>query len=580
MLATTRSLWRGRRVPRVRVALTALSLLLAFPASGSFAEESETDHSEQIKVMDGMRQRSEELRALHPSDAVRHDVARLGSIEIRREDIPVMAAPTTGGGTQSTTTTWAPYTGTFGHAEAAHLLHRTVIGASFAEIDQAVQDGLTQTVVSLFAPQAFPAQPGPWATEPIPDVTGWTQEMIDELIMQYQIYGELNRLWWTEVMIDAPMSLRENMVHFWHDHFATGQEKVFFPQSMYIQNDLFRQHATGNFKDLVLAASLDPAMILWLDNQLNTSGNINENFARELLELFTLGEGNYEQEDIIQTARAFTGYQTYDAITVNFNEFLHDHGYKTILGQSGYWFPEDVIDIIFDQDACALFICEKLYKWFIDEYPDPVLIAELAQDLRDANYEIEPVLEKMFLSEHFFDAEFRGSAISDGVDHYAGVPRTFGLASQIDLSDYLSNQALLVRYGMQVYSHMLFDPPNVSGWDGYRTWVNSFTLPWRKTLDVAWVDGQVYGVPTDGAQVDAIAWANTLTNPHDAYALVDDTALLLFGLEPTELVRQRMLDELLQGAEPWEWSLFDPGAEAQIQGLIRLAMRLPDMQSK
>ena len=576
--------WKRARVPTlgaVRVLFAPASFALAFLAlllTVGVSRAEEPDPSLRLQQGERILDRAYEIRAERGDD-----ILRLGSHELILPARPDAGAEASGSSApraaRGTTTTWDPYAGPFGVAEAAHLLHRTVVGATWAEIENAASQGLAATLSQLLTPPAAPAPPGTWATEPIPDVTGWTQAMIDSLIAVYYERDDILRGWWPDVIVKSGPTLTETMTHFWHDHFATSMVKVIYPQSMYVQNALLREYALGNVKDLALAVALDPAMLLWLDNQYNWSGQINENFAREFLELFTLGVGNYTQDDVIQTARAFTGYVTSDGITSFLYPPYHDYGQKTILGQTGYWFAEDVVDIVFQQDQCAQFLCTKLYKWFVDEYPDAQRIEELAQVLRDNDYEVAPVLETILGSEHFFDPEFRGSVISDGLDHYVGRVRTFGMADQTAFLDYNSNQRIWLEYSAATYGHMLFVPPNVAGWPGYRTWINSFTLPWRKELSVALVDGEIYGWPMN-MQLDALVLGQSLSNPNNPYDLVDDFGLLLFGMPPTELVRQRMLDELLQGGEPWEWSINDPNATSRIQGLVRLALRLPDAQSK
>lgn len=480
---------------------------------------------------------------------------------------------------RGTTTDWTPYSGTFGIPEAAHLLHRTVIGPQWSEFEAAAANGLSGTVNALLAPRFPPPPPGSWVNEPLPDLRDWNQQMIDSLLTVYREREEELRLWWPEVMIDQQTSVIESMVLFWHDHFATGAEKVVLPQSMYRQNDLFRDHALGNVRELTRAVAYDPAMLLWLDGQYNQVGNVNENFARELLELFTLGVDQYSQEDVVSAARAFTGYYTPDGITSVFYPPWHDHGFKMFLGQGGNFDGDDIIDIIFEQEETARFFCRKLYQWFVDEYPDEALVEELAQTLRNNDYAVAPVLRQIFLSEHFFDSEYRGAIIKDGVDHYAGEIRALGMAPMVDLSDPADNQAIFVRFSMNVSGQVLFEPPNVAGWPGYRTWVNSYTLPWRKTLDVGLIDGIVIGFPIT-MQANVKALVLQFQDPNDPYQVISDTSTLFFGFQPTELVANRMLDELLQGAEPWEWNINDPSATQQLRGLFRLAMRLPDFQLK
>jgi len=476
---------------------------------------------------------------------------------------------------------WTPYAGPFDRAAATHLLRRAVPGAQWGEISSAMSWGLDLTVAKLLVPRAAPLPPGAWVSEPFPDISGYTDEMIQELIELYVLRQEYLRAWWGDRFLEVPSqpSARESMTHFWHDHFATQGSEVILPQAMYVQNALFRRFAAGNFRELVRGVYKDPAMLLYLNNQDNYVGHINENFARELLELFTMGLDEYTQEDIVEAARAFTGWVTLDGLTGIFVPALHDDGMKTFLGQTGAWHGDDIVRIIFEQEATARFITTKLYTWFVDEYPDPVLIDELAATLRASDYEVAPVLSKIFRSAHFYDPELRGSLITDGIDRSFGVMRACGLHEVHLLEGYGSLSWAWTWWSQFYFSHMLLEPPNVAGWPGYRAWVNSTTLPWRKTLDTALVDGQIFGADL-GMKVDVMTLANEFTNPNDALLLVDEMAAYFFGMPPTPLVRQRLVDELLQGSEPYDWSMFDPEARSRIEGLLRLIMRLPDFQTK
>jgi len=476
---------------------------------------------------------------------------------------------------------WTPYDGPFGVYEAAHLLHRGVIGPRYSEMADAAATGLGATIADLLSPSPPPTPPGPWALEPLPDIGDFTPEQIDSLVALYAERMEILRLWWGDVIVEATdgPEIRESMVLFWHDHFATGGSGVILPQSMYLQNTLLRQHALGSFRDLVRGIYKDPAMLLWLNGNQNVAGNLNENFARELLELFTLGLDQYTQDDIVAAAKSFTGWLTYDGVTSDFYPEYHDTTEKTFLGPTGNWDGDDIVDFIFEEDEVARFICRKLYRWYIDEYPDEPLIEDLAQTFRANNYRITPVLDRMLRSSLFFDENYRGAIISDGIDRSLGAMRSLHIEDVVLMDSMGEGAGLWAYYGMFLFGQILFEPPNVAGWPGYRTWINATTLPYRKLLDVGIVDGNVNGYDI-AMQLDAIAWANTLSDPNDAYQLIDDVALTFFGMTPTELVRQRMLDELLQGSEPWEWSLSDPDAESRVQGLVRLAMRLPDFQLK
>lgn len=495
---------------------------------------------------------------------------------------PLDAGPSPGRrGTRSTTlggSNWSRYMGPFGIPEAAHLLHRTTVGPRFDDIEAAAATGLRRQVSVLLRTRGLPPAPAAWVTEPVPDMTGWTQDRIDSLYSEYWNRRDPLRLWWADVVLDEPVALREQMVLFWHDHFATSIEKVAFPQSMYTQNQLLRRHALGNFKLLVKQIAVDPAMLIWLDGYDNRAGHLNENWGRELLELFTLGVGNYGQDDVVAAARAFTGWTTPDGLKGFYVPAWHDNGQKTFLGRTGNWNGNDIIEIVFQQPETARFLCRKLYRWFIDEYPDEALIEDLAQTLRQSNYEVTPVLRRMFESNRFMDARYRGALITDGVDRSLGSLRALHVTN-VDLSEPGTEQAKWVLFGMGTFGQVLFEPPNVGGWPGYHTWLNSNTLPWRKTLDAAVIDGQIWGYDL-GMKADVLALALSLTNPHDPEQIVSDLALLLFGMPPTEAIRERMLDELLQGAMPWEWSIYDPLAEARLRDLLKLAVRLPDYQLK
>ncbi len=491
-------------------------------------------------------------------------------------------------GGREATSDWTPYAGSFGLTEASHLLHRTVIGPRFSEMLDTQTQGLDNSVQNLLLDGLPPAAPGDWATEPVPDVSEWTPEMVDSLIQLYAQRVEKLRLWWCDVILEeggglgGSPTLRESMTHFWHDHFATGARDVIIPQSMYVQNRLFREYALGNFRELVREIYKDPAMLLWLNGQENYIGHINENFARELLELFTLGLDQYEQDDIVAAARAFTGWFTLDGVTSVFIPEYHDPGIKIFLNHAGNWDGDDIVDFIFEEEETARFICRKLYRWFIDEYPDEALIEDLAATMRANDYEVAPVLERMLLSEHFFDANFRGSIITDGVDKSVGLLRSLYMEN-LNLMDgwdeTVAGPSAWTWYSMVTFGHLLLDPPNVAGWPGYRTWINATTLTNRKALDTSVIDGHYYGYDLE-MQADAIAIAMETTDPNDPYQLVDDFALAFFGMPPTEAVRQRMIDELLQGSEPWEWSIYNTGAEAQLQLLLKLIFRLPDFQAR
>jgi uncharacterized protein (DUF1800 family) len=386
------------------------------------------------------------------------------------------------------------------------------------------------------------------------------------------------RLWWVEQFVSSPLSLTETMTHFWHDHFATGMKKVRLPQAMYRQNALFRRHALGNFRTLVREVAADPAMLIWLDGRQNRVGNPNENFARELLELFTMGEGSgYTQEDVAEAARACTGWVT-DGLQSYFRHRRFDGGRKTILGHTGPWNLDDLVAIIFEQDAPARHLSRKLYRWFLDDEPTDEDVEYLARVLRENAYELAPVLQALLGSAKFMDPAYRGALIRDGVDFYAGQIRRFHIEGFEPARIGNEAQAVWVLRQMRAYEHVLFDPPNVAGWPGGRTWINTTTLPNRKLMSTMLVQGRMGR--RAGLRVDVMKETARFSDPEDPRAVVDDLALLCFGAPPTSLVRRRMVEALLQGAEAEDWSLSAPDAEARLRDLYAFAMRLPDYQLK
>ncbi len=470
---------------------------------------------------------------------------------------------------------WIPFQGTFGRDEAAHLLRRTLIGPRLEEIELAAERGLSATVQDMMVPRRV-SPPGEWVHEPVVPF----HELSDsERLAAIRLYLERQtqlRLWWVDQIVESEPDLLEMMTLFWHDHFATGMESVFIPQSMYRQHELIRKHAFGNFRSLLHEMAIDPAMLMWLDGRRNTVVEPNENFSRELLELFTMGEGaGYTQQDVAEGARACTGWAT-DGLRAAFFRRSHDDGLKTILGQTGPWDIHDFIDIILEQPQTAEHIAGKLYRWFVHREPAPDDVRELAEVFRSNDYEIAPVLQVILSSDQFYDVDVRGAQVKSGVDIYAGLLRTFHVSGY---SSQLSTHALFVIRQMQDFDQLLFDPPTVAGWPGHLDWINTQTLPLRKIYVDALVQGSANGMPLSMG-INVMAETRGFQNPNDPYVVVDDLALLSFGQPPTPLVRQRMLETLLQGAEPYDWSIDLPDSRERLVELYRYTVRLPDFQLK
>jgi uncharacterized protein (DUF1800 family) len=293
--------------------------------------------------------------------------------------------------------------------------------------------------------------------------------------------GEI-RGWWVQRMISSPRPLEEKLTLFWHGHFTSSVEDVKNARHMFRQNEFLRQNCAGNFHSLVLGISRDPAMLRYLDNNTNRKGKPNENYARELLELFTMGVGNYTEEDVLAAARAFTGW-TFRGDEFQFASFHHDYGSKTFLGETGDLDGTDIIAIILKQPVTARFIAKKLFEFFVYENPPPALVEQLAQVLRDGNYELKPFLRTLFRSEVFYSAPAWRTQIKSPAQLVVGTARLLGIQTD--------PRALAVA--MRLLGQDLLAPPTVKGWDGGETWINTNTLLMRYNLSRYFLTGELPG---------------------------------------------------------------------------------------
>ena len=274
-------------------------------------------------------------------------------------------------------------------------------------------------------------------------------------------------LWWADRMVTTPRPLEEKMTLFWHGHFATSEAKVRDYRMLLAQNRMLRSRATGNFRDLLLGIMRDPAMLVYLDNGKNVKDHPNENFGRELLELFTMGVGQYTERDIREAARAFTGW-TNDVLEFRFDSDLHDAGPKRFLGREGNFGGEEIVDIILDQSVTAEFIAAKAYRFFVRERISDSTRAALGQVFRSAGYELKPLLKAILLSRDFYSPRSVATQIKSPVQLFVSTYRKMGLARAPTAPDL---NLLTARLGQS-----LFYPPNVAGWSGGRTWITPATL--------------------------------------------------------------------------------------------------------
>ncbi|MFN0158190.1 MAG: DUF1800 family protein [Bacteroidota bacterium] len=448
-----------------------------------------------------------------------------------------------------------------------HLYRRTAFAPKVSEVQAALPLTLESCVNGLLSPQPVPTALL-WASD-LPFPTPLTNE-------QQQIYNQRRRElreWWIRLMLTQAPSLTEKMTLFWHGHFATQVSDVKVPQHMVRQNALFRQYASGNFKDLVKAVAIDPAMLLYLDGHQNKVGNPNENFARELLELFTMGVDNYTQFDIQEAARAFTGWRV-SGLDSSFVSSRHDFGVKTFLGHTGNFTGNDIIDIIFEQPVTARFICRKLYKFFVYEAVNEQIIDQLSVILRNNNYKISSVLEALLKSSHFFDPMFLGADISGPVE------RSVGAIRQLNITvDPLSTVVpKFVRTETPDMGQELLEPPNVAGWPGYRQWISTTTLLLRNAFTDAIVTGRNINNNDIGFEVDPIAFAQQFSSPNDVFQLVTDICDHLIPLPINAARKDVLVQTLLQGIDPGDWSLAYPEAGARITNLLKVVFRMAEYQ--
>src|SRR5438552_5383816 len=280
-------------------------------------------------------------------------------------------------------------------------------------------------------------------------------------------------LWWANRMLATNRPLEEKLTLFWHGHFATGENKVRDYRMMLRKNELFRSHASGTLRDLLIGILKDPAMLVYLDNGENIKKHPNENFGRELLELFSMGVGNYTEHDVREAARAFTGW-TNNVLEFKFDAEQHDFGEKTFLGQTGPFNGEDIIDIILKQPVTAEFVSAKLYRYFVREEISTGVRASLGRTFRESGYQIKPLLTQIFLSRDFYSPPAYATQIKSPVLLVVSTYKKLGLREVPTIPDFGRMTGGL--------GQSLFDPPNVAGWAGGRTWITPATLLQRGNL--------------------------------------------------------------------------------------------------
>jgi uncharacterized protein (DUF1800 family) len=402
-------------------------------------------------------------------------------------------------------------TGDWTKEEARHLLNRAGFGGSPDEIGYFHRMGREKAVEYLLNPdEPIEAYPKPeWADLKIAmakmqdrvmqqqemrrDQAGMNADKADkarrmaqrDFQQESRKQGIEAQSWWFRRMLVSKAPLREKMTLFWHDHFATSFQKVKQPVLLINQNELFREIAFGNFRDLTHRIVRDPAMMLYLDTQMSSKAKPNENFAREVMELFTLGEGNYTEEDVKEAARAFTGFRLNRVSgEVIQSASAWDGGVKMIFGKSGNYNGKDVVNLIFKKDACAKFMAGKLWEFFAHEKPAESAVEDLAASFRDANYEVKPLLREIFLSREFYGEKSMATQIKCPVQYLVQMLKELEMAT-VPMGFPIMGQTQL--------GQVLFMPPNVAGWDWGKAWINTNTLLTRYNLAGSLIKGSIGG---------------------------------------------------------------------------------------
>ena len=486
----------------------------------------------------------------------------------------------------------------FGYREARHLLWRAGFGGTDEQIRTLASWGPKKAVDFIVDYEDIPFEnDGP--TQFDKDIMSPRSRTENMALRRAQQSGDENTLnkfremrqraqredrvqmrdirhWWLTRMIQTPRPLEEKMTLFWHGHFATSYRTIEDSYHMYQQNRMFRGLALGNFRNLLTSIIRDPAMLRYLNNNRNVKDAPNENLAREIMELFSLGEGNYTERDIKEGARALTGF-TYRDDAFFYNERQHDEGSKRVLGIYGNIDGDGFVNAIIRSPHCAPFICAKLYKFFVAEVPtdtkelegpERTVIRALSQNLEKSRYEIKPVLKKLFLSKHFYDPSIMGNKIKSPIELVVGAVRS--------LNTPVRNLTVLSQ-AVEKMGQSLFLPPSVKGWDGGRAWINTSTLFTRQNTLVYMLTGQM-------AQTNRLFTDRT---PYDPKLIVDcmnDPRIQ--GDPPDELIAGQVMDFVL-GRRPYgaadqllsaAYKVDKPASTNGIRTMLLLTTSMPEYQ--
>ncbi len=342
---------------------------------------------------------------------------------------------------------------------------------------------------------------------------------------------------WLGVMINHQGQLREKMSFFWHGHFAVRINNAFAQQELL---QIIRANALGSFKDMLLAVSKAPAMLQFLNNQQNKKKHPNENFAREVMELFTLGRGHYTEQDIKEAARAFTGWGFNIKGEFVFREGQHDDGVKTFLGKTGYFKGEDIIQILLEHPQTARYITEKVYRFFVNEKLNDLVVKDLSANFFKSNYDIQKLMADIFLSDWFYDEKNIGNRIKSPVELLVGIRRFIPLEMSKEIAQ-IQMQRIL--------GQVLFYPPNVAGWAGGKNWIDSSSLMIRLRIPKAMADNDALDVSEKSDDdINMGNESNMLNNRFGNVEIAWPLVYRIFEKVPREKLGEAIIGSVLQNA--------------------------------
>jgi hypothetical protein len=470
----------------------------------------------------------------------------------------------------------------FDQVKAAHLLNRAGFGGTPEEIAKVVKLGPQDAVDWLMDFPEAPAEEQ--SPSDVPDLSvldgfprnfreiqrmtvGKTEEERRQIQQRFmaanrEALGEAAG-WWLKRMAYGPHALQEKLTLFWHGHFTTSARDERQAQLMWKQNELLRRQGAGNFREFVRQISRDPAMLDYLNNQQNRKQHPNENYARELMELFTLGIGHYTEEDIKNAARAFTGWG-HDGDEFVYRRPEHDFGEKVFFGKRGNFDGDDVIDIILSHPHCAKHIGRKLYAFFVEDQPEEALVESLGDLLRGGKYELRPPLRTILTSKVFYRPEVIGGQIKSPVQLVVGTTRLLG--TPLPPTRFL--MGLLEQMGQRP-----MDPPNVKGWAGGRTWINTSTLFVRYNAAVMLAGGSPAMGTGAGRFFDAAVAVRgregfSPKGGSNAEAVVEEWVGRLIQ-RPIEAEKKKVLVEAVGGK---------PESEDAVRRVVQLIVSMPEYQ--